>query len=199
MSTNTTHLIGIDEVGRGPVAGPVTVCAFVIPVGFDDLPDGIRDSKKLSARRREKFSKALYELAGSGKIFFQITSTSSAYIDKYGIVPAINRALKEALREIGKKVPKLASQRILLDGGLRAPADYMDQETIIGGDDKEQVIAAASILAKVHRDKLMVLADSKYPNWGFARHKGYGTRSHYQALRRHGLCPLHRRSFLTRL
>lgn len=191
------YVIGIDEAGRGPLAGPVAVGAVRVPADFDwSVLEGVRDSKKLSEKKREEFFARAGELQLSGALRFSVSTSSAAYIDRYGIVPAIKRALTEALSRLDTEPDDC---RVLLDGSLSAPAEYIHQETIIRGDDTEPVISLASITAKVTRDGLMKRLSSKYPEYDFHVHKGYGTASHIAAIRRDGLSDIHRASFCTRL
>ena len=191
------YLIGIDEAGRGPLAGPVAVGAVMVPTDFDwSVLEGVRDSKKLSEKKREEFFARAVELEESQVLRFAVSTSSAAYIDTYGIVPAIKRALAEALSRLEAE-PK--DCRVLLDGSLKAPAEYIRQETIIRGDDTEPVISLASIMAKVTRDRLMKQISSKYPEYDFHVHKGYGTLAHRRIIATSGLCDLHRRTFCTRL
>jgi len=186
-------LIGIDEVGRGPLAGPVAMCAFLMPNNFDAKSFGkIKDSKKLKPIEREEIFCRLKELKKNKKINFAVSFESSRMIDKIGIAPAIKKALKKSLEKL-KLNPK--DCKILLDGGLKAPEKYKDQKTIIKGDEKERVIAFASIAAKVTRDALMCRLSKKYPEYYFEVHKGYGTKAHCKCLRKSGLSKEHRRSF----
>lgn len=206
-------IIGIDEVGRGPLAGPLTVAAVVAPVisnfQFPRLrtaSDGqaiskqipkfkyfkdIKDSKKLSPAKREEWDKKIrdrYQIA--------IASVGPAVIDRIGISKAARIAVARCLKKITKRYTLNAIRSaIVLDGGLFAPKTYLHQETIIKGDERHPVIAAASIVAKVHRDRLMRRIAQKFPLYFFHRHKGYGTKAHQAAIKRHGLSPVHRRSF----
>lgn len=188
-------MIGIDEVGRGPLAGPVTVCAFAVPVAYvkELAMVGARDSKKLSPQKRERIAQMLLEWKRQGKCFYQIASSSSHVIDRKGITHAISIAIASALKKLGIH-PKDAD--VYLDGSLRAPVAYFRQRTIIGGDGKIPTISCASILAKVHRDALMDKMDLTYPHYGFLDNKGYGTRDHYRAIKSYGLTSIHRLSFL---
>jgi len=192
-----TFLIGIDEAGRGPLAGPVSVGAVIVPADFDwNLLQGVRDSKKLSEKKREEIFERTRELEKTSLLHFSVSTSSAAYIDTYGIVPAIKRALSEALSRF-EIAP--VDCRVLLDGSLSAPAEYIHQETIIGGDDTEPVISLASIMAKVTRDRLMQRLSPKYPAYDFHVHKGYGTASHRLAIAQWGLSPVHRATFCSRL
>jgi len=187
----------MDEAGRGPLAGPVAVGAVAVPADFDwGLLEGVRDSKKLSEKAREKVFERARELEKLSLLRFAVTTSSAAYIDTYGIVPAIRRALAEALSRFEIEP---ASCRVVLDGSLSAPAEYIHQETIIRGDDTEPVISLASVMAKVTRDRLMRRLAAKYPAYDFDVHKGYGTRSHMQVIAKRGLSDIHRTSFCSRL
>ena len=194
------YLIGIDEVGRGPLAGPVAVGAVCIyaehRTRVAKLFPIIKDSKKLSAKAREEWAVRIREAEVSGFLATTVAFVSPSAIDKNGIAPSIRRALANALESLGHEV---IETYVLLDGGLRAPVQYENQETIIKGDEKELAIALASIVAKVARDKRMIALSKKFPYHGFEQHKGYGTRAHYDALEKHGLTPHHRKSFLKRL
>lgn len=194
------YLIGIDEVGRGPLAGPVAVGAVCIyaehKTQVAKLFPVIKDSKKLSAKAREEWVLRIREAEVAGFLATAVAFVTPAAIDKNGIAPSIRAALAKALEAVEHDMEQT---RVLLDGGLRAPAHYKNQETIIKGDEKELAIAIASIVAKVARDKRMVALAKKFPNYGFEKHKGYGTRAHYEALGKHGLTPHHRKSFLKRL
>lgn len=194
------YIIGIDEVGRGPLAGPVAVGAACIYVEHKTkvakLFPIVKDSKKLSAKAREEWMVRIREAEAAGFIATTVAFVAPGPIDKNGIAPSIRLALTKALEAVEHEVEHT---RVLLDGGLRAPAHYKNQETIIKGDEKELAIALASIVAKVARDKRMIALAKKYPAYGFEQHKGYGTRAHYEALEKHGLTPHHRTSFLKRL
>ena len=187
-------ILGVDEAGRGPLAGPVAVGVVAVPEGFDvalEFP-GVADSKKLSEKRREKLFEMLGTRAAQGDVRFTVEFESSKTIDKEGIVMAVRRAL---WRGVNALAPDSALVRIQLDGALRAPPEYA-QETIIDGDELIPVISLASIAAKVKRDRLMTELALRYPLYGFEKHKGYGTRAHYEALKEHSPCIIHRRSFL---
>ena len=199
-------LIGIDEVGRGPIAGPVAVGAFCISAA--NLPKvrrifkGVKESKQLSEQKRERWFEIIEQTKKLKLVDFAVTFQSEKVIDKKGLSFAIKNALKISLNSVVKKSIKNASSikpdqvKVLLDGGLKAPAEFINQKTIIKGDEKEMVIALASICAKVLRDRKMNLLTKKYPKYGFEKHKGYGTRAHYGAIKKYGQLPLHRKSFL---
>ena len=193
-------IIGIDEVGRGPLAGPVTLCAVRVEAGMyrrlqksKDLPSVGRDSKKLSKNDREKYSKILCDFALEGKLDFTIVMQNNIVIDTKGLSFAIKKALAGCLQKVGAT----EKDSVLLDGGLKAPKEFANQQTIIKGDEKHPVIAWASILAKVHRDNYMTKMAKKYPEYGFEKHMGYGTKMHRDAIQKHGPSPIHRKSFLT--
>ncbi|MGD8573453.1 MAG: ribonuclease HII [Gammaproteobacteria bacterium] len=174
---------GVDEVGRGPLAGPVVAAAVVLD---PDRPvDGLRDSKALSAAQRERLAA---EITGSA-LAWAIGVAEPEEIDRVNILQATMAAMRRAVAALVRS-PELA----LVDGN-RAPGLPCPTRTVVGGDRLVPVISAASIVAKVHRDRLMVTLDEAYPAYGFARHKGYGTARHLVALERHGPCPAHRRSF----
>lgn len=206
MGKQVKYIIGIDEVGRGPIAGPVAVGAVKLKAeslkSKAEWVRGFRDSKKLSPKAREAWFLKIEEAQSEGWLEYAVAFVSPSVIDKKGIVPAIRVALAKALENInpmsqlGGKASKSEGVMVLLDGGLRAPAYYKNQETIIKGDEKELVIALASIVAKVTRDARMVLLSKKFPAYEFEKHKGYGTRAHYTALKKHGATAHHRKSFL---
>ena len=192
------YIIGIDEVGRGPLAGPVTVCAFAIlesDLGFLEKI-GAKDSKVLSEQKRDAVAAKLAVLKKEGKCNYQVASVSSNIVDEKGLTKSIFLAITTALKKLNIH-PEHAD--IYLDGGLRAPKSYFRQHTIIRGDGKIPVISCASCIAKVHRDKLMNDYDLKFPAYGFYTNKGYGTPEHYKMIKKSGLCDIHRRSFLKNL
>ncbi len=177
-------LAGMDEVGRGPLAGPVTVCCAVMPP--EPLVAYVNDSKKLSRVRRETVYAELTARAAA----FSLAWVGPETIDEINILQATRRAFAEAFRKIGLPVTD-----VLIDAlrDLDIPAR---QHPIVHGDALSYSIACASILAKVSRDRYMIEQDALYPAYGFARNMGYGTREHIEAVRRYGPCPIHRRTFL---
>ena len=188
------HIVGIDEVGRGPIAGPLAVGACSVPVDFDfSFCNGIRDSKKLTAKVRETWEQKIILAKKEGRLSYAVTFVSRAMIDTRGLSYAIKKALMSSLKKVASDS---SSTQVLLDGGLKAPSEFIYQKTIIKGDEKEPVISLASIVAKVARDRHMMKLSKRYPHYDFHVHKGYGTRAHYQKLKRYGLSPEHRRSFL---
>ncbi|MBI5798603.1 MAG: ribonuclease HII [Candidatus Yonathbacteria bacterium] len=209
------YIIGIDEVGRGPLAGPVAVGAVCIYVehhsGVKKLFPVVRDSKSLTPKMRVEWSEKIREAETLGYLFCSVSFVEPNMIDKKGLSYAIRTAMEKALKtlehhlgvelpssalSLGSSTPKLEEVMVLLDGGLRAPSHYPHQQTIIKGDEKELSIALASIVAKVARDKKMIALAKKFPAYGFEKHKGYGTRAHYEAIKKHGITPYHRKSFL---
>lgn len=175
---------GIDEAGRGPLAGPVVAAAVVFDPAAEMI-EGVRDSKKLTARRREK----LYDIIQNRAAAIGIGVVEPAEIDRLNILQANHKAMRQALGRLKRKV-----DHILVDGrGL--PDKIYPQTAIVGGDRICYSIAAASIVAKVYRDRIMTALDAVFPGYGFARHKGYGTRQHRDAIRKLGPCPIHRKSF----
>lgn len=190
-------LIGIDEAGRGPLAGPVSVAAFCVATkDQDDILQkhfqGVRDSKKLTPLARERFFAQIRELAKSGMVRYSVSLVSASVIDKIGIAPAVRLGIKRCLKKLSLDPRNV---HLKLDGSLRAPLEYF-QETIIHGDDLVPIISLASVVAKVHRDRRMVRFAKKYPQYGFEIHKGYGTKAHYEAIKKHGFSEGHRRTFL---
>jgi len=186
--------VGIDEVGRGPLAGPITLCALCVKNDFDFVNfAGIKDSKKLSPQKREEWFEKISKLCTDGQVSFALSSVDADEIDSMGLTHCIKKAIRNILSEL-----KLDPQKteVRLDGSLYAPKEFIFQKTIIKGDEKEPVISAASIVAKVTRDKMMVKFAEKYPEYGFEKHKGYGTPMHQKAIRAYGLTPIHRRSFI---
>lgn len=178
------RVAGLDEAGRGPLAGPVVVAAVVLP---RDVPlPPVRDSKRLSPARRAELAAALESLPG---IAVALAWRGAAEIDRLNILQATHEAMREAAAAL-RPAPDL-----LLVDGLPVPGFAVPAEALVGGDDLSASIAAASILAKVRRDRLMEDLDSRWPGYGFAGHKGYATAEHLAALRRLGPCPEHRRSF----
>lgn len=178
---------GIDEAGRGPLAGPVVAAAVILPAGIE-LP-GVNDSKKITEKKRE----VLFDFVKEHALAYGIGQASEQEIDEINILQATFLAMRRAVEALD--VP---ADFALVDGnriqGLDIPA-----ETVIGGDGKVLSIAAASILAKVTRDRYMREMAQTYPEYGFEKHKGYGTKAHYAAIEQYGICPLHRRTFLKKI
>lgn len=179
-----SRIAGIDEAGRGPLAGPVVAAAVVLPIGFRHKR--LDDSKKLTARLREEIYEELTQCA---EISWSISFQDADVIDEINILRATHRAMAEAYLGL-----KPAAEIGLIDG-LAVKNFPGPQKALVRGDSLSLSIAAASVIAKVSRDRMMLSAAEKYPEYGFERHKGYGTVFHMDALKRYGPCPLHRRSF----
>jgi ribonuclease HII len=178
-------IAGVDEVGRGPLAGPVVAAAVVLP-DSEPVPVGVTDSKALTATMRERLYREIQELPG---VRIGIGELSSPEIDEVNILRATHQAMRQALAQLSPPC-----DYILVDG-LPVPDLPAPSQALVKGDRRSASIAAASIIAKVHRDRYMVEMDGVYPGYGFAKHKGYGTKAHLEALTRLGPSPLHRRSF----
>ena len=182
-----TAVCGVDEAGRGPLAGPVCAAAVILPAGL--VIEGVNDSKKLSEKKREELFPVICEKA----LAYGIGWADEREIDEINILQATYRAMKRAVESL-----PLTADYALIDGN-RMPPLAIPGTTIVKGDALSMSIAAASILAKVSRDRVMVQFSRKYPQYGFEQHKGYGTAAHVQALREYGPCPLHRQSFLQKI
>lgn len=176
---------GVDEVGRGPLAGPVTVACVCLP--DEPLIEYVNDSKKVTEKRRITASEEIRRIAAS----YKIVSVGPDIIDEINILNATKKAMREAAIAVSPDV--LLIDAVVLEG---LPFDSV---SIIKGDSKSYSIAAASILAKVHRDTYMLQMDELYPQYGFARNKGYGTAEHIEALRKYGPCPIHRKTFIKKI
>lgn len=186
-------VMGVDEAGRAPLAGPVSVGFVLVPYNFDVLKEfpGVKDSKQLTELKREKIYDELLERKKNGDVPFCVRFSDHLYIDEYGITRAVKHAIISGTRYLSSREEGVT---ILLDGLLYAPSKY-EQETIINGDELVPIISLASIAAKVERDRLMKKMAKKFPDYGFERHKGYPTKAHYAAIREFGLCEIHRRSY----
>ncbi len=208
MAKRFTHIIGIDEVGRGPIAGPVAVGAVAIKLDthcnqpmardmyqklFAGIDVKIKDSKKLSPQKRSEVFQYVSRWQKEQRLKYTVSFISSQVIDEIGISRSIYQAICDCLSELNLEPERTL---ILLDGSLRAPKEYRFQHTIIKGDEKERIIALASIVAKLSRDDVMEQYSLLYPEYQFEEHKGYATHAHYKCVKKYGLSPLHRRSFL---
>ena len=182
-----TAVCGVDEAGRGPLAGPVCAAAVILPQGL--VIEGLNDSKKLSEKKREM----LYDKVTENALAWSVAFASEAEIDEINILQATFLAMKRAVEGLPVK-----TDYTLIDGN-RMPPLGIDGETVIKGDSLSMSIAAASIIAKVTRDRLMLEIDKEYPQYLFSQHKGYGTALHYEMLEKHGISPVHRRSFLKKI
>ena len=178
---------GIDEAGRGPLAGPVFAAAVILPDGLEDI--GLNDSKKLSEKKRD----LLFDIIREKAVAYGIGSADEKEIDEINILNATFLAMKRAVEALGV-TPDLA----LVDGN-RKPKTGIPEETIVKGDAKCISIAAASVLAKVSRDRYLLALDEQYPEYQFAKHKGYPTALHYEMIKKYGVSPVHRLSFLKNL
>ena len=179
------YVCGVDEAGRGPLAGPVCAAAVILPLGLEI--EGLNDSKKLSEQKREK----LYGIITEKAIDYYVAFGSLEEIEKYNILNATFLAMNRAIEKL-----QIKADYALIDGNRIPKGITVDCETVIKGDFKSSSIAAASILAKVSRDKLLYEYDKEFPQYGFAKHKGYGTKAHYEAINQYGPCKYHRPSFL---
>ena len=187
VSQGKNLICGVDEAGRGPLAGPVCAAAVIMPEGL--IIEGVNDSKKLTAKKREK----LFEIIKNEAICYSVAFASASEIDEINILNATHLAMARAVEGL-EKVPEV----VLVDGNS-LPKWYYDSEAIVKGDAVCHSIACASILAKVSRDRLMLLEAEKYPQYFFEKHKGYGTKVHVQAIKDYGPCPIHRKTFLKRI
>lgn len=190
-----TSVAGIDEAGRGPLAGPVVVAAVIMP--RESMIEGVNDSKKVSEKKREK----LYDEIINEAIAYGVGIVNQEEIDRINILNATKEGLTMAIKEMEKDLKEKnrefeKPEIILVDALTKIDTDHIPYRSIIKGDSKSYSIAAASIIAKVTRDRIMRQWDEVYPVYGFVKHKGYGTAAHIAAIREYGLCPLHRRSFV---
>lgn len=185
LSKGFKLVCGVDEAGRGPLAGPVCAAAVILPENC--VIDGLNDSKKISEKKREELFGIIKEKA----IAYSIAYGSLQEIEEYNILEATYIAMNRAINGLSKK-----ADYALIDGNRVPKGIKIPCETVVKGDSKSCSIAAASILAKVTRDRLMLEYDKKYPEYLFAQHKGYGTKAHYEAIKQYGVCEIHRRSFL---
>ena len=187
ISDGFSCICGVDEAGRGPLAGPVCAAAVILPVGV--VIPGLDDSKKLTEKKRE----ALYDVIKETAVSYGIAFASENEIDEMNILNATFLAIKRAVEKLGVK-PDLA----LIDGNQK-PHTGINEVTVIKGDGKSMSIAAASVLAKVTRDRYMLELDKKYPQYEFKKHKGYGTKLHYEKILEYGISDVHRKTFLKNL
>ena len=178
-------ICGVDEAGRGPLAGPVCAAAVILPPDLEI--EGLNDSKKLTEKKRD----ALYDIITEKALAYGIAMATEQEIDEINILQATFLAMRRAVEQLSVR-PSF----VLVDGNREPDLGDLPLKTVVKGDSLSANIAAASILAKVTRDRYMVEMDARYPEYGFAVHKGYGTQKHYEALRQYDACPIHRRSFL---
>ena len=185
LSESVRLICGVDEAGRGPLAGPVFAAACILPEGF--VPEGLNDSKKLTEKKRE----ALFEVITQNAVAYAIASASVEEIEEFNILNAALLAMRRAIDALDPK-PDLA----LIDGNI-SRGFSLPAHAVVGGDAIAPSIAAASVLAKVARDRVCYELDREYPEYGFAKHKGYGTKLHKEALIAHGPSPVHRPTFVS--
>lgn len=179
------YVAGVDEAGRGPLAGPVVCCAVIMPTNSGDIIDGVDDSKKLTPKKRERLAKVIKERA----IAYSIAEISPQEIDEINILQAVKKCMTLAAEGL-----KVKPEAILVDGpNIHLP---IQAEYVVKGDMKSYTVGCASILAKTYRDELMEEYAKTYPAYGFERNKGYGSASHIQAVKENGPCKLHRRTFI---
>ncbi len=187
-SEKVQYICGIDEAGRGPLAGPVVVASVIMPK--DSMIEGVNDSKKVSEKKRE----LLYEKIVEQALAYGVGIVGQEEIDRINILNATKKALTMSLQEL-----KIKPNLILVDALKNIDTLQIPYKSIIKGDAKVYSISAASIIAKVTRDRIMRQWDEVYPQYGFLAHKGYGTKMHMDAIRQYGPCPLHRKSFITHI
>lgn len=179
------YIAGVDEVGRGPLAGPVVCAAVIMPLDENSLIEGIDDSKKISEKKREKLAVLIKERA----LAYTIVEIDENTIDEINILEATKLGMKRALETLA-----ITPDTVLTDGNMTLNISY-PQKSVIHGDALSYSIGAASIIAKVHRDHLMVEYAKTYPHYAFEKNKGYGTAAHIQGIKEHGICKIHRKTF----
>ncbi len=178
-------IVGVDEVGRGPLAGPVVCAAVVMDLHSENLIVGVDDSKKLSQKKREELALKIKEQA----LFYKIVEISEKEIDEMNILQATRLGMKKAIESLG-----VTPDAVLTDGNMVLDIAY-PQKSVVHGDALSYSIGAASIIAKVYRDKLMEEYAKVYPDYAFEKNKGYGTAEHIQGIKEKGICPIHRKTF----
>ena len=186
LSLGAQYIAGVDEVGRGPLAGPVVCAAVILPLGKGERIEGVGDSKKICAAERERLAALIRERA----IAYKICEIDNRTIDAINILQATKRCMKEAVEGLS-----VCPDVVFLDGNFSIDI-ALPQCSIVKGDALSYSIGAASILAKVYRDRLMCEWDAVYPQYGFAQHKGYGTEKHRKAIGEYGICEIHRKTFI---
>lgn len=179
-------ICGVDEAGRGPLCGPVVAAAVILKP--EDKIEGVNDSKKLTEKKRE----ALYDVIMSKALSVGVGISDVDVIEKVNILNATKLAMKQAIQNLN-----VVPEYVLIDGNQMIDIN-IEAQTVVSGDAKSESIAAASIIAKVTRDRMLIEWDKQYPQYGFAKHKGYGTKAHIEAIKKYGLCPIHRPSFCTK-
>ena len=189
LAFGAEYIAGVDEVGRGPFAGPVVCAAVILPLDAENLIEGVDDSKKVKEERREQLAALIRERA----VAYKICEESPETIDEINILEATKRCMKRAVEGLS-----VQPDVVFVDGNFRIDIE-LPQQNIVRGDALSYSIGAASLLAKVYRDSLMREYDKQYPQYGFARHKGYGTAMHIRALKEFGPCPIHRKTFIKKI
>ncbi len=185
LAQGVRYIAGVDEVGRGPLAGPVVCAAVIMPLAEEDILAGVDDSKKLSAKKREQLAEEIKKRA----LAYTIVEIGEKEIDEINILQATKLGMKRALETLS-----IAPDTVLTDGNMTLDISF-PQRSVIHGDALSYSIGAASIIAKVYRDALMDEYAKEYPMYAFNSNKGYGTAAHIQAIKEYGLCPIHRRTF----
>ena len=185
LSQGVKYIAGVDEVGRGPLAGPVVCAAVIMPLEEENLVIGVDDSKKLSEKKREQLAEEIKQKA----LCYTIIEIDEKTIDEINILEATRLGMKRAIETLA-----ITPETVLTDGNMTIDIAHK-QRSVIHGDALSYSIGAASIIAKVYRDKLMDEFAKEYPHYGFEKNKGYGTAAHIQGIKEHGLCPIHRRTF----
>ena len=186
LSQGFKTIAGVDEVGRGPLAGPVVCAAVVMPLKEIEIIQGVDDSKKLSPKKRELLAKLIRERA----LAYTVYEVNEKIIDEINVLQATRLGMKNALESL-----KIVPDTVITDGNMTLDISF-PQRSIVHGDALSYSIGAASIVAKVFRDALMEEYAKTYPAYGFERNKGYGTAEHIRAIKEHGICPIHRRTFV---
>ena len=183
LNAGCKFIAGIDEAGRGPLAGPVVVASVIMPM--DNIIDGINDSKKLTEKKRNE----LFEKIKQTAICYHIEVVDEKVVDEINILNATKLGMKNCIEKLESRPDVVLIDAVKIDSDVQTVS-------IIKGDAKSYSIAAASILAKVYRDNMMLQYDKEYPIYNFAKHKGYGTKMHIDAIKQYGICPIHRKSFV---
>ena len=192
--SDVDYIVGVDEVGRGPLAGPVAGCALSVPVSFKkSFHQGVKDSKQLTALCRERWAKKIKEARKNEALDYAVSFVGHTVIDRRGINFSIQQAIVKSLKKLALNPRRTL---VLLDGGLKAPKIFKKQKTIIRGDEKEPIVGLASIVAKVTRDRRMRRLAKKYPGFNFETNKGYGTEFHLKRIKKAGVSPIHRKTFV---
>ena len=185
LAQGKRYIAGVDEVGRGPLAGPVVCCAVIMPLDETELVVGVDDSKKLSVKKREELAEKLKESA----LCYTVVEIDEKTIDEINILEATKLGMKRAVESL-----PITPEIVLTDGNMTLDIPF-PQKSVIHGDALSYSIGSASIIAKVHRDALMDEYAKEYPHYAFEKNKGYGTQAHINGIKEYGLCPIHRKTF----